>query len=157
TEGGATVGIYSVRFYTALGTAEYVTVDTELPAGGGDYDHPSGDLWVALAEKAYAVANGLGYVRTNNLYRDSYQALDIGSPCWALSAITGVPANDYDVNPTGVANAWNAGQLIVFGTGSPSDPQVVGGHCYALVGYAPTSTTPFTVFNPWGTDSSGMA
>jgi hypothetical protein len=38
---------------------------------------------------------------------------------------------------------------------------IVGGqvetHCYAVVGYNPSSSLPFEVYNPWGTNSSGWA
>ena len=30
-------------------------------------------------------------------------------------------------------------------------------HCYALVGYNPSSCMPFVLFNPWGTDANGWA
>ena len=117
-DNGATVGLYTVRFFNTSGSAVYVKVDTELPSGGDYYDHVRNDLgtqvlWVALAEKAYAVANGLGYVTTNNEYQDSYNALNGGWPSWALPAITGKPASDYSINPTNIATAWNAGDLIV--------------------------------------------
>ena len=82
-DNGATVGLYTVRFFNTSGSAVYVKVDTELPSGGEYYDHVRNDLgtqalWVALAEKAYAEANGLGYVTTSNEYQDSYNALDGG-------------------------------------------------------------------------------
>ena len=61
-ENGSTVSLYKVRFYNSSGAAEYVTVDTELPGGGDYYDQAAnGVLWVALAEKAYAEANGAGW------------------------------------------------------------------------------------------------
>ena len=68
-DNGATVGLYTVRFFNTSGSAVYVKVDTEFPSGGDYYDHVRNALgtqvlWVALAEKAYAVANGLGYVTT---------------------------------------------------------------------------------------------
>jgi len=82
-ENGATVGLYSVRLFDSSGTAHYVTVDTELPDGGGLYDHPAnGVLWVALAEKAYAEANGQGFVTTGSKGSDSYNALNDGDPQW---------------------------------------------------------------------------
>ena len=64
-DNGATVGLYTVRFFSTNGSAFDVKVDTELPSGGEYYDHVGNDLgtqalWVALAEKAYAEANGLG-------------------------------------------------------------------------------------------------
>jgi hypothetical protein len=158
-ENGATVGLYSVRLFDSSGTAHYVTVDTELPGGGGLYDHPAnGVLWVALAEKAYAEANGLHEVKTNNVGSDSYNALNGGDPVWALQAITGKSASDFSINPTNIAAAWNAGDLIVLCTPSnPANADIVGGHAYAVVGYTPSSSMPFLVYNPWGTNSSGWA
>ena len=122
-ENGATVSLYKVRFFNSAGVAEYVTVDTELPSGGGYYDHPAnGVLWVALAEKAYAEANGAGIVTTGNVGSDSYDALNGGDPAWALQAITGKSASDFSINPTNIAAAWNAGELIVLGSSTTRRP-----------------------------------
>ena len=161
-DNGATVGLYTVRFFNTSGSAVYVQVDTELPSGGEYYDHVDNDLgtqvlWVALAEKAYAVANGLGYVTTSHEYQNSYNALDGGWPSWALQAITGKPAGDYSINSTNLVSDWNSGDLIVLCTSTPTSSYIVGSHCYAVVGYNASSSQPFEVFNPWGTDSSGWA
>jgi hypothetical protein len=157
-ENGSLVGLYSVRLFSNSGVAEHILVDTELPSGGGYYDHPAnGALWVALAEKAYAEANGLGYVTTGQLGSNSYAALNDGDPVWALHAITGKPASDFYVNTGSIASAWNSGQLVVLCTSSPSSSYIVPSHCYALVGYNPASSMPFEVYNPWGTNSSGWA
>jgi hypothetical protein len=113
---------------------------------------------VALAEKAYAEANGAGIVTTSQVGSDSYAALNEGYPSWALQAITGKPASDYSINPGNIAAAWNAGQLIVLGSDSaPSSSYIVGDHAYAVVNYTASSSQPFEVYNPWGTDSSGWA
>ena len=156
-EGGVTVEMYKVRFYNASGTAQFVTVDNELPNGGDEYDHPNGCLWVTLAEKAYAQANGAGFVQTQHMGSDSYDALDGGDPAWALHALTGLSTSSFAFNPSDVAGAWNAGKYIVLGTSqSPPDSHIVGDHAYALVGYNPANSQPFTVFNPWGSDTSGF-
>ena len=157
---GATVGFYTVRFFNTSGSAVYVKVDTEFPSGGDYYDHVRNDLgtqvlWVALAEKAYAVANGLGYVTTANEYQDSYSALYGGWPSWALPAITGKPAGNYSINSTNLASDWNSGDLIELVTSSPRSSYLFPNHVYAVVGYNPASSKPFELFNPWGTDSSG--
>jgi hypothetical protein len=153
TEGGSAVGVYRVRFFDRSNTARYVNVDTELPTVNGVtiYDHPPADgaLWVALAEKAYAEANGAGWVTTGDKNSDSYAALNGGWPSWALQAITGKPATD--LNPINIPAAWNADQLIVLTTGAPACPSyIVGGHCYAVVNYTASSADPIEVFNPWG-------
>jgi hypothetical protein len=162
-ENGYTVGVYTVRLFDTYGTARYITVDTELPGGGTEYDRPAnGVLWVALAEKAYVQANGAGWVNTQHVAWDSYSALDIGSPQWALHAITGNSGAGYYMNPANMAAAWNAGEIVVLTSSSnPASPYIVGDaavqHCYALVGYNPASSMPFLVYNPWGTDSTGWA
>jgi hypothetical protein len=126
-------------------------VDSELPSGGGAYDHPvNNHLWVALAEKAYAEANAVGIVTSHNVGVGSYDALNNGGPAWALQAITGQPASHYSINPSNIATAWNQGKLIVLGTGSPTNSYIVGNHEYAVVGYNASSSQPFEIFNPWG-------
>jgi hypothetical protein len=157
-ENGSVVGIYTVRFFNYAGRAQYVTVDTELPAGGAFYDSPAnGVLWTALAEKAYAEANAAGFVTTSHMGRNSYAALDGGDPVWALQAITGKPARDFSIKPRNLGAAWNDGQLIVLSTSTPVSSHVVSSHSYAVVGYSASSAKPFEVYNPWGTTSSGTA
>ena len=95
-DSGATVGLYTVRFFNTSGSPVYIQVDTELPSGGEYYDHVdnalgTSALWVALAEKAYAVANGLGYVTSSNENQDSFDALNDGWPSWALQPSLAVP------------------------------------------------------------------
>ncbi len=157
-ENGVVVNLYNVRFFDK-GTPEYVTVDTELPSGGQYYDQPvNGVLWVALAEKAYAEANGAGWVTSGDDGSDSYSALNSGQPSWALSAITGKSASSFTFSSsTNLAADWNAGDLIVLGSDTnPTNSDIVGGHAYAVVGYNASSSEPFLVYNPWGTNSSGM-
>jgi hypothetical protein len=159
-ENGVTVSLYKVRFYNSSGTAEYVTVDNELPSGGQYYDQVKGGvLWVALAEKAYAEANGLGYVTTQYAGQDAYSALNGGLPSWALQAITGLSSNYFAINPTNMAAAWNSGKIIVLGSSvSANDNLIVGDsegtHAYAVVGYNASSSTPFELYNPWGLSST---
>src|SRR5262249_15631771 len=91
---GNTGGVWTVRFFHN-GVTDFVTVDTELPSGGTYYDHithanPDGtsstELWVALAEKAYAEENESGWIGTSSQGVDSYPALWGGWPSWALPA-----------------------------------------------------------------------
>ena len=158
-DNGATVGLYTVRFFNTNGAAVSVEVDTELPSGGAYYDRvTNGVLWVALAEKAYAEANGAGIVTTQHVGSDSYAALDGGDPSWALQAITGKPASDYSINPANIAAAWNAGQLIVLGSSPNAGDNLIvgdsnGTHAYAVISYNASSSTPFELYNPWGLSS----
>ncbi len=107
-------------------------------------------LWVALAEKAYAEANALGYVTTANPGQDSYAALNGGWPAWALHAITGEPATRYSINPTNIAAAWKAGDLIVLDTTHPASSEIFGEHCYAVVGYNASSSRAVRALQPLG-------
>lgn len=162
-ENSVTVGVYTVRLYDTRGTAHSITVDTMLPGGGSYYEHANrGVLWVGLAEKAYAQANAQGWVVTQYPRVNSYNALNGGLPSWALSAITGKSARDFDIDPANIAAALAAGKFVVLGSSShPVNPNIVGGfdgtHAYAVVGYNPASASPFRIYNPWGTDSSGWA
>jgi hypothetical protein len=158
-ENGVTVNLYDVRLFDSNNVAHQILVDTELPGGGTYYDQPvNGVLWVALAEKAYAEANGMGYVTTSNPKTDSYAALNSGDPQWALRAITGKSASDYSINPTNIAAAWNAGQLIVIcSDATTASSGIVPSHAYAVVGYNPSATNAFEVYNPWGTNAQGYA
>ncbi len=158
-EGGDLVGVYTVRFFTPFGNGFgefFVTVDTELP-GTMYAQTPGGVLWPALIEKAFAQANGKGWVTTKSPGNDSYDALDNMQPSWAMRAIIGAPASEFSTNPGNLPDAWKTGKLIVLSTSStssPPSPYIVGNHAYAVVGYDPWSATPFKVYNPWGTDSS---
>jgi hypothetical protein len=172
-ENGSQVAVYSVRLYTSSGVAEYVTVDTELPSGGGYYDHPVGGtgavngsaspvLWPALLEKAYAEADGVGMETTRVSGVNSYDALGNlpdaygntgGVAMWALHAITGQPTSWENINLTDVVSAWNAGKLVVLCTQNPPNSFVQPHHYYALVGCIP-SYSLFQVFNPYGTDAN---
>jgi hypothetical protein len=163
-DNGSTVGLYTVRFFDPAGNPLSVQVDTELPAGGQTYAHVSNALgtqalWVALAEKAYAVQNALGRVNTNHEFWNNYGALDYGDAAWALQAITGHSAIDMGLFTTGIYTSIAAGGLEVICTpsSSPLIPFLVGNHCYAVVCVNGSSNNPFQVFNPWGTDSSGWA
>lgn len=152
-ENGYVVELYSVQFHDADGVARSVTVDNELPANGKAYAWAGSNVtWVALAEKAYAQANALGYVRTFSPGRDAYYALNSGDPIWALSAVTGLSASNYAVNPVDVKAALDSGLLVVISTYNPTDPRLIRNHSYAVILYNANSVTnePFKIYNPKG-------
>ncbi len=154
-ENGSTVGIYTVCLYNSNGGAEHVVVDTELPNGGTLYDQPiNGVLWVALAEKAYAEANGAGIVISNNMGDNSYDALSYGWSSWPLQAITGNTATNPSFNVTNLVTAWTNGRLLDVLTDTRSGLKVnnyvlTSNHWYAVVGYN-ANNQMFTLFNPYG-------
>ena len=163
---GSVVHVYAVRFYNAIGVAQYVTVDTELPAGGGAFDRPvNGVLWVALAEKAYVEASAAGIVQSGRVGVNNYDVLNFGDPAWALQAITGQGVRSsspidlssaFVTDPNSVIHAWVYGEFIVLGTTTPTSSYIAGQHDYALVGYNPSSSEPFELFNPWGTTTTPL-
>jgi hypothetical protein len=147
-------GTLTVRLYHN-GRPDYVTVDTQLPDAGQLYDRvTNGVLWAALAEKAIVEENESGWLATWDPGSDSYAALsggDQGTAVAYLSAITGLPSSYYGINPSNVAANWQAGKLVLLSTGSvPAGSNLVANHCYAMVGYNAASSTPITLFNPWG-------
>jgi hypothetical protein len=149
-------GTYTVRYFHD-GVRDYVTVDNYLPGGGSAFDQPQGDLWVALAEKAYAQANESGYIGTSNRGSNCYQALNSGWPSWALSALSCLPtASTGGFTATSLVTDWQSGKLIALDTSDMGNsPKAINGvnlvslHSYAVVNYNPVSQQ-FTVFNPWG-------
>jgi hypothetical protein len=163
-------GTYTVRFYNN-GQPEYVTVDSQLPTDSAGHfvfancmqnsSNASNTLWVALAEKAYAQINEEGWIRTYGLSgsgQNAYLALAGGYIGPALNQITGCTGTYFNTftkstDFNSFAAAFNAGDLVGFGSVmNPSSPIVVGDHAYAVVGLK-LSTRQITIYNPWGNNN----
>jgi hypothetical protein len=165
-EYGVTVNVWTVCLYNN-GQPNYVTVDSMLPSGGGQYDHPqNGSIWVALAEKAYAQMNGQGWLGTLQPGSYSYAALANGNKDTAkqaLEAITGLGADSFTTADTlgvitghkasDVIDDLNAGRFVVIGTPSDAPSPVVASHEYAVLTYDPDADQ-FLLFNPWGVNNT---
>jgi hypothetical protein len=153
---------YTVRFYNK-GVADYITVDNYLPINssgqaayasfGGHHTAASNELWVALAEKAYAQVNSSGWTeRWNSDHSNSYQAINNG---WFADAVRDITAKSSSVrnalNFDSLINASDSGKLV--GITSKASTQIAStvayNHVYVLTGYN-SSTQRFTLFNPWG-------
>lgn len=164
---GKMVEVYTVRFFNEDKEPVYVTVDTLLPDGGNTYARLSGEaFWVALAEKAYVVASGLGWVKPGDVGDYRYEALDGAYADWALNALSPEDAelvlgkdpwstfpapNPIAFDFSDIGEFFNEGKFVVLCTPIwPSDPSIFGLHCYALVGYDPSSATPYKLYNPHG-------
>ncbi len=159
-------GTYTVRFYHD-GTAEYVTVDSYLPASAsgqliyanrGALDtNPNNELWTALVEKAYAQLNEMGWLHgaLSATGQNSYSAIINGYIYMALGQITGqhTAAFNYTTTTTSLTNfvnAYDEGKSIGFASKSaPASSQIVANHAYAVVGYD-VANQSITLFNPWG-------
>jgi hypothetical protein len=182
-------GTYTVRFYTGTYgvinnsspdghisagftnnniTADYVTVDSMLPASSGgmlayaDYgascSNPGNALWIPLIEKAYAQWN-----QTGNEGRDGtnqFASIQGGWMATVDAQVLGYNANDYIMTTAQeqvAVNALAAHDAVTIGTSSFNGTLygLYADHAYAITGYNASSDT-FTLYNPWGMDQPGQ-
>ncbi len=153
---------FTVRFYRN-GIANYVTVDSYLPtdiygrfvfANQGTYaNNSTNELWVALAEKAYAQINESGWIGQDGT--NSYAGIAGGNGVYVIPQITAYNTNIVYI-PTGIqdttsiVNAFNQASLIILDSKTSNvASNVVPNHEYTLIGYN-SSTGLFQLFNPWG-------
>jgi hypothetical protein len=162
-------GTWTVRFFNN-GVADYVTVDAFLPvnaSGNFAYASAANELWVALAEKAYAQLNESGWIGqdgTNSYYgtpESGTDGINLGSGSLATRQITGMQTAWITVangSADALADAYAAGQLVTFSSldEDAPNPDVVMDHLYALVGYD-AATQTFTLYNPHGETGSKPA
>ncbi|QIZ69831.1 C2 family cysteine protease [Oxynema aestuarii] len=167
---------YTVRFYNN-GQVDYVTVDRYLPtnknngslpfAGVGNghtYKNSNNELWVALAEKAYAQMNEAGWMKRYTTDEgidlhglNSYKGIEGGWTNVSVAHINNQSGTRHSISSStasSVVTAFNFGKLVNFSSlgkeathGSP----VVSSHAYTMVDYN-QSTGKFKLFNPWGLD-----
>jgi hypothetical protein len=161
-------GTYTVRFFKE-GKADYLTVDRFLPTYrdsdslpfakvGGNYNNSANELWVALAEKAYAQINEAGWIGQDGT--NTYKGIELGWTDKAMAHISSKNSNSASI-PSSTSNqvvdAFNASKLITFssfglnssGQGPTKNSPVVSNHAYTMVGYN-QATGQFKLFNPWG-------
>jgi hypothetical protein len=165
-------GSFTVRFFVD-GQENYVTVDRFLPtnpngtfvyannSSGLTYQDSRNELWVALAEKAYAQLNqeapglilplpGLGNIGQDG--SNTYQGIAGGFANQALNHITGLNTSIRLLNLFTISQMvtdFNQGRMVVLGTDEPDNPDVAGRHAYTLVSYD-ANTGYFGLYNPWG-------
>jgi hypothetical protein len=153
-------GTFTVRFFNN-GNAEYVTVDRYLPTdasgnavyagwGGGGNTRSTNELWVALAERAYAQLNQSGWIEQDNT--NSYEGIDSGWMAPVLRQITGGSASSQSVNAmtrTQLINLVNGNTPITAGFVNGGGYGVVDMHAYTISSYN-AATQRFHLDNPWG-------
>ena len=154
---------YTVRFFNN-GVADYVTVDRYLPTDslgklayanrGLHYNSNSNELWVALAEKAYAQINEAGWIGQDG--NNSYPGIEYGWAKKSIEHITGIDTTSNNIDINNIINSYNSNHLVTLSTKSDSkklylDPEkeFVGSHVYVMTGYN-AATNKFTLYNPWG-------
>ncbi|MCX5934263.1 MAG: C2 family cysteine protease, partial [Pseudanabaena sp. LacPavin_0818_WC45_MAG_42_6] len=160
---------FTVRFYND-GVADYVTVDRYLPTkqnnnaayagwGGGSVTSTSNELWVALAEKAYAQLAESGWSRTySGTQNSSYTAIEGGWMDTVIRQVTGLSATSQSVGnmtQTQLINLVNSNQILTAGFVYGAGYGVVNGHAYTITSYNPTNGT-FHLRNPWGSSDADV-
>jgi hypothetical protein len=151
-------GTYTVRFFRN-GVKDYVTVDSFLPtdsagrlvyaSAGSSAASSSNELWVALAEKAYAQLNAAGWIGQDGT--NSYKGIEGGWMEPVYEQILGNNAESfYKYSQATLVNALNAGKMVTIGTNGSTTSGFVAGHAYIIKSYN-ASTGTFDLYNPWGT------
>jgi hypothetical protein len=150
-------GTYTVQFYSG-GAAQYVTVDSYLPTSSGKFKYalggksstnPGNELWVALAEKAYAQ-----FFETEG-YVNAYNSIEFQYAYSTMAHITGQSTISWldtsgSTSLSTFASAYNAGKMIcLISYANPPMNGIVANHAYAVVGYD-AATQSVSLFNPWG-------
>ncbi|MFZ4640777.1 MAG: pre-peptidase C-terminal domain-containing protein [Nodosilinea sp.] len=158
---------FTVRFFNN-GVADYLTVDRYLPTtssgyrayagwGGGSISSSSNELWVALAEKAYAQLAQSGWSRSstsNNAYAD----IEGGWMDAVIRQVTGLAATSQSIGnmtQTQLINLINSNQILTAGFVYGAGYGVVNGHAYTMTAYNSTNGT-FHLRNPWGTQDADV-
>jgi hypothetical protein len=141
---------FTVRFYNN-GVADYVTVDRYLPTHSSGNAVSAGwvvgsynELWVALAEKAYAQLAESGWSRSSTS-NNSYADIEGGWRGNVINHVAGLGyslSNAVDMTQAQLINLVNSNQILTTG---------FNGHAYTITAYNATNQT-FHLRNPWGHD-----
>ena len=152
---------FTVQFFNNS-IADYVTVDRYLPTnssgyavyagwGGNSASSTGNELWVALAEKAYAQLAESGWSRSttsNNAYAD----IESGWMDTVIRQVMGVASTSQSVTTmtqTQLINLVNSNQVLTAGFVYGGRYGVEDGHAYTVTGYNSVNQT-FHLRNPWG-------
>jgi Calpain family cysteine protease/Bacterial pre-peptidase C-terminal domain len=139
---------YSVRFFNN-GVADYVTVDKYLVTG---YANASQELWVGLAEKAYAQLAESGWSRGAGK-TNSYASIEGGWMDYVIRQVTGLSATSSNVTSMTkqqLIDLTNSNKILTAGFVNGAGYGVVNSHAYTVQSYNST-TGLFRLNNPWGT------
>lgn len=151
---------YALRFYSS-GQEVYVRIDSDLPVSGGSLIFakltPGNELWVALAEKAYAQwAGGNSYAKIGQGGYMDVAYRQVTGKSTSTQTVSGLSWQDpaqqaYLANYLG--NHIQAGHALTAGSLSANNWPIVGGHAYEVIACQNIGGTWYvTVYNPWGVD-----
>lgn len=162
-------GTISAGFSSGVGTPDYVTVDSMLPASssgilqyadyGASCTNAANSLWIPLIEKAYAQWNETG--KEGGDGKNAYCDIQGGWMATVDAQALGYNANDYIMTTTAqqvAVSALAAHQAVTIGTQNWTAATNLGlyaNHAYAITAYN-ASTGTFTLYNPWGTNQPGQ-
>ncbi|MCU0534488.1 MAG: pre-peptidase C-terminal domain-containing protein [Hydrococcus sp. Prado102] len=158
---------FTVRFFNN-NVADYVTVDRFLPTDsngrlvyasmGASATNSANELWVALAEKAYAQLAESGWSR-NSDSTDSYSAIEGGWMSDVMEQVAGLSTSErFLTNETStpamtkqeLIDLVNSNKLLTAGFVNGSKYGVVNNHAYTITSYN-AATDTFFLRNPWAT------
>lgn len=152
---------WTVRFYNN-GVPEYVTVDNYLPAvngyqiyagwGGGLATSSANELWVPLAEKAYAQVAESGWSRPG-LAVNAYSVIEGGWMDKVIQQVTALPTTMREapqMTEAFLIGLVNSNFILTAGFVSGAGFGVVNSHAYSIQYYTPAGST-FRLRNPWAT------
>jgi hypothetical protein len=159
-------GTYAVRFFKPNPTggviADYVTVDTLLAtrnnnsiyaSWGSNVASTGNELWVALAEKAYAQLNESAWINQDGTNR--YVGIEGGDPEAVMGEITGVGTgwkNSNQFTKQAAIDLFNSNKLVTLSIYDNANTGVnvpVKNHAYVGKSYN-AATGLFSFHNPWG-------
>ena len=153
-ENGLTVQIYGVHFYNTRGQETTVLVDNQFPATASNctaYAGVYGDVWVALAEKAYVIAATEG-ITVDNGGANSYTAINNnGYATNAMEAVTGRTASVTTTPAPGVLSSDGYLEVLATPQYQPSSTLIVPSHAYAVLSTTVSGALNDALFNPWNT------
>jgi hypothetical protein len=158
---------FTVRFFNN-GVADYVTVDRYLPTtssgfsiyagwGGGSSSSSSNELWVALAEKAYAQLGESGWSRPSNT-KNAYSSIEGGWMDYVIRQVTGLSTTSQSataMTQSQLIDLVNSNKVLTVGFVYGAGYGVVNGHAYTITSYN-ASTGTFRLRNPWGTSHANI-
>jgi subtilase family serine protease len=157
---------YTVRFFNN-GVANYVTVDNYLPtnsvgnliyaSSGQSYNNSNNELWVALAEKAYAQLAESGWSRPSNV-NNGYGSIEGGWMDYVIKQVTGLSStfkSILNMNETQLINLVNSNQILTAGFVNGGGYGVYNSHAYSITAYDST-TGKFHLRNPWASSHADV-